>query len=60
MENKYENLGQLIDELDTLTYSLNLPIGDKVNVEMLKEILPEKVKRFKEVFIEITNENPWE
>jgi hypothetical protein len=53
MEDNFEDLGQLIDELGTLVCSLDLPIGDKIHVEMLKEILPEKVKRLKEVFIKI-------
>lgn len=45
MENKYEELGQIIDSLDSLTYSMQLPLGDKMHVEMLKEILPPKNKK---------------
>ena len=60
MEDNYEELGQLIDSLESLQFSLSLPIGDKIHVEMLKSILPEKIKELKEVFVKITNENPWE
>lgn len=60
MEDNFEELGQLIDEMDTLTYSLQLPLSADIHVQMIKEILPEKVKRFKEVFIKISGENPWE
>lgn len=60
MENKFEQLGIIIDELESLTLSLTLPIGDRVHVEMLRAILPEKVQKLKEVFVEITGENPWE
>ena len=60
MKEKYEKLGQLIDDIDSLACGLELPLADKFHVEQLKKILPEKVTEFKAVFIEITNENPWE
>ncbi len=59
MEDKYETLGQLIDDLDDLTYALNIPMSDEFHVKQLKKILPKKVQDLKEVFIEITGENPW-
>ncbi len=60
MENKFEQLGVLIDEIDNLAHALNLPIPDNIHVEALKKSLPEKVAKLKEIFIEITGENPWE
>ena len=60
MKNELEKLGTLIDEIDSLGHSLELPLGDKVHVDMLKLILPEKVKEFKEVYVKISGENPWE
>ena len=60
MEDKFENLGQLIDSLDSVAHALNIPMPDKMHVNNLKEILPEKVKEFKKSFVEITGENPWE
>ncbi len=60
MEDNYEELGQLIDAIDCLASALQLPLSDKIHVEVLKLTLPEKVKAFKEVFTKITGENPWE
>lgn len=60
MENKFEKLGQLIDEIDSLAHALKLPLPPQMHVEQLGEALPEKVSKLKEVFIEITGENPWE
>lgn len=60
MEDKFETLGQLIDELDTLTYSLQIPMDNTLHVEMLRDILPDKVGKLKKTFIKITGENPWE
>ena len=60
MEDKFEKLGQLIDSIDNLSHGLNLPMPASFHVEQLKKILPDKVKELKEVYIEITGENPWE
>jgi hypothetical protein len=60
MEEKYEKLGELIDSIDNITHTLNLPMPDKFHVEKLRSLLPEKVKELKECFIEITGENPWQ
>lgn len=59
MDDKYETLGQLIDDLEDLTFALNIPMSDGFHVEQLKKILPKKVKDLKKSFIEITGENPW-
>ena len=60
MNDKYEKLGELIDSIDSIAHGLNMPLGAEVHVTMLKELLPENVKRLKEFFVEITGENPWE
>ena len=60
MEEKFEKLGQLIDSLENLSYGLDLSMPASFHIEQLKIILPEKVQAFKEVFVEITGENPWE
>ena len=60
MEDKFEKLGQLIDSIDSLAHGLNIPMPADFHIEKLKTILPEKVKELKELFIEITGENPWE
>jgi hypothetical protein len=59
-EEQKESLGILIDEIDNLAHGLQLPMPDNMHVECMRSILPDKIKRFKELFIEITNENPWE
>ena len=60
MEEKYEKLGQLIDSLENLTYALDISMSSDFHVERFREILPNMVRDFKESFIEITGENPWD
>lgn len=59
MEEKFEKLGLLIDSIDNLAHGLNLPLPPQMHVEQMKLALTEKVSEFKEVFVEITGENPW-
>ncbi len=59
MEDKFEKLGLLIDSLDNLAHSLELPLPPQMHIEQMSKLLPEKVKELKEVFVEITGENPW-
>ena len=60
MEDKYEKLGMLIDEIDNLAHALNLPMSAEFHMEQFKKILPENVEKFKKVYEEITGENPWD
>jgi hypothetical protein len=60
MDEEYEKLGMLIDDLESLCAGLQLPMSADFHVEQLKEILPTKVREFKEVYENITGENPWE
>ena len=60
MEDKFETLGQLIDSLDNLAHALKMPLPIHMHIEQLSVALPEKVKQLKEVFVEITGENPWD
>lgn len=60
MNDKFEKLGQLIDSLDNLAHTIQLPISDHIHLDQMRMHLPEKVKALKESFIEITGENPWE
>ena len=55
-----EDLGQLIDSLDSLACGLELPLSAFVHLQQMKIILPEKVQELKDVFIEITGDNPWD
>lgn len=60
MEDKFEELGQLIDSIDNLASGLNVPMSAEFHLQQLKSILPEKVKEFKKSFVEISGENPWD
>jgi hypothetical protein len=60
MEDKFEKLGQLIDSLDNLAHALKMPLPPQMHIDVFSRSLPEKVKELKEVFVEITGENPWE
>lgn len=59
MEDKFEILGLLIDELDNLAHALKLPLPPQMHIEQIGIALPEKVKKLKEVYVEITGDNPW-
>ncbi len=59
-EQQAEELGLLIDELDNCAHALKLPLPPQMHIEQLKLLLPEKVQKFKDLFIAITKENPWE
>lgn len=60
MEEKFEKLGLLIDELDNFVHALGLLLPPKMHVEQLKISLPKTVEKLKGVYVEITGENPWE
>lgn len=59
-EEQKEQLGVLIDELDSSCHTLQLNMPPAMHVDSLRRILPEKVEALKRLFIEITGENPWE
>lgn len=58
-EQQKEKLGILIDGLENLSFALDLPLPDHMHVAALRDALPQKVEELKELFIEVTNENPW-
>lgn len=60
MNEKFEELGLLIDSLESLSCGLDIPMPADFHIKQLKEILPEKVKAFKKAFVELAGENPWE
>lgn len=59
MDEKFETLGRLINDIDSLVHGLQIPIEAEMHVDCLKGILPEKVAQFKAVYVDITGENPW-
>jgi len=62
MKENLESLGklaELIDSIENLTYSLNIPMPADFHVVQMKKVLPEKIEELKSVFTEISGENPW-
>ena len=59
-EDKYEKLGCLIDDLESLQCGLDLPLSATMHVEQMKISLTDKVRKLKDVFVELTGENPWD
>jgi len=60
MSEKQDKIGQLIDDLESITVMVvTLPFPPAEHIKMLKEVLPQKVAEFKSAFVELTGENPW-
>lgn len=59
MNDANERLGQLIDDLDSLAHSLQMPLPAEMHVDVLRSSLPEKVRLLKAAFVAVTGENPW-
>ena len=57
--NEYKKLGQLIEYLESMGRELETPIDPEVHVERLKSSIPELTAEFKNIFSEITGQNPW-
>lgn len=55
-----EDLGTLIDRLDNLAHALNMPLSDKMHVDILRDSLPKLVKDFKSAYANELHNNPWE
>lgn len=59
MNEAQEQLGVLIDGLDSLVSALSMPLPDAMHVQALRASLPEKVEGLKAAFVAVTGENPW-
>lgn len=55
-----ERVGELADRIQNLLGSIMIPVEDSMHVSMMKQILPEVFQELKEIYIDETNENPWE
>lgn len=60
MEEQLEKLAALIDRLDSLQYSITMPVDNKIHVESMRSLLPGIVEEMKESYTGISGENPWE
>ena len=56
----YEELAQEIDKIENLVCAMKLPMGSDFHVEQLKNQLPEVVAKLKGLYVELTDDNPWE
>lgn len=59
-EEQKERWGQLIDKIENLQYALQMKIPDAMHIKQFRKEIPDLVKESKDIFIEITGENPWE
>lgn len=59
-DNNFEELGVLIDSIDNLYHALKIPMPAQFHIDQLNISLPEKIKEFRNVYVKITGENPWE
>lgn len=59
MTDEQEELGQIIDRLDSVTSGLIIPLPDRNHVQILRTLLPEIVQELRAVFEKVTGENPW-
>jgi hypothetical protein len=59
-EEAFEKFGEIIDEIDNLAHALTLPLPLDIHHQQMTLALPQIVKSLKEVFVEITGENPWD
>lgn len=55
-----EKLGEAIDQLESLSYSIQLAVPDAMHVEQMRKELPKLVEELKAGFVEAMGENPWE
>lgn len=62
MENAtdFENIGKLIDELENLTYALNLQLPDGFHVVQFRTQMPRIVQKLKTEITLLAGYNPWE
>lgn len=60
MEDKFKKLEVLINQLSSISGALNLDFPDDQHMLFLREMIPEKVILFKQLFIEMTGQNPWD
>lgn len=59
MQDFYDSLEEVIDELDRIALALNSQLLTQTYTDSLLDRLPEKVERLKTLFTGMTGENPW-
>lgn len=59
-EEQKETLGDIADRVNNLTGALEIPMSAEFQVTQLKSILPEVVQELRDLYKDVTGENPWE
>ncbi|HCZ8394890.1 hypothetical protein CMT42_14785 [Elizabethkingia anophelis] len=59
-EEQKETLGGIADKVNNLTGALEIPMPADFHVTQLKSILPEVVQELRDLYKDVTGENPWE
>lgn len=59
-EEQKETLGDIADRVNNLTGALEIPMPAEFQVTQLKSILPEVVQELRDLYKDVTGENPWE
>lgn len=60
MTEDQEAVGQAIDRLMSLHFSLAMPLPAELHVKAMRDALAEIVPALTQGFIKMTGENPWE
>lgn len=56
----YEEIGQEIDKIDNILAAMELPMSAEFHLEQLKKQLPEISKNLKGLYVELTDNSPWD
>lgn len=59
MDDKQDAIGRIIDDLDSVTHSLLMPLPAQLHVDSLRQLLPAKVRALKNAFVDLTGQDPW-
>lgn len=60
MNKNLEKIAETTDELESLLYSLTLPMSAEFHVRQIKKTIPKKIEKIRKAIIEESGENPWE
>jgi len=60
MEEKFEQLGRAIDDVENLSFALKMNIPAEMHVDQPRKYLPGIIEKLKQSFVELSGENPWE
>ncbi len=58
-ESQMEELGQIIDRIENLNGSLQLPLPPQMHVDSLKEIVPDLHKQLKAAYFDMGGLDVW-